>query len=1193
MRLAVLVAAALGAAAASAALPFKEGERVVFLGDSITRGGHHLRVIEDYVLTRYPGVDIRFRNAGVGGDTAAACASRVADDVTTFRPAWVAVMFGMNDIARGCYVAEPTQRQINSRNWALGHHRDSMTDLSARLRAEIPGVNLVWCTPSPYDENVVYSPPIGTSVGADAALETCSVFVRGLAAKKGDRLVEFHSTMNAYNALRQQTDPSFTLCGTDRIHPGKVGGLYMGWRFLMDMGADALVSSVVLAADSAICTSAENATVTDVASVADGVSFTVHEKALPFPVDPEAAAVASTLPLAENLNSEIVRVTGLAPGNYALAIDGIEVERKTAAEWAAGVNLAFNPKTPQFKVARRLSERNGVRNQNESNLRILHMVRWWLGRNGITNADDFVEIRAKRSSLPQKGFYAEHLNDYLERWPQHQQLWQAVEDEWKALVALAKTEPHVYSVVKVRERRPDYEAIVIPARSSESVRYAAAELNAFLKKTTGRTLTVVDDSAPLTNRAILVGLTRKTGELLGPGFDPETLGDEGFRLVARPPHFLIVGSEKRGALYGVYEFLERFAGCRWYSSWCSVVPTGQALRIPPDFDETQRPAFALRESYWYDMFDGDFAARCKMNGNRARLTARHGGQPCRFGKGLGAAHTFMTLVPPAKYFKEHPEYFSMIGGKRTDVMTQLCLTNPDLVEIVTDRILEAIAKEPEAKFFGISPEDRLGNCTCPACRAVDEEEGSPAGTLVRFVNRVAEEVEKRHPDKVLVTLAYHYTRTPPRKTKARRNVTVCLCPIECDYAFPISESRFGQNRSFVRDIEGWAKMAESLYIWDYVTDFNWYPHAFPNVLSMRENVRFFRAHGVKYLFEQGAYQGRHAEFAELKAWLLAKWMWNPDLPQEELLDDFFDGYYGKASKVVRRYFDALHTVQRRRSADGTNPLSIREDVAAETLSDAFLSRAAALWEEAEGLVRDDPVRSYNVRMSAFSTDFTRVMRVVAAAEKVVAADGHPPVADYVGGRDLADKVLKKMKEAGDIRLCEPKAMDRDSLAGIRQLAEGFVPGPIGTSAPMTDFTLQQPGVWCDFVEDPLAEGGRALKLYGTHFQWCAMLRMNRVAFPPGKRIRLRLRARVVPKKGRRGEAFWAGVYDLATRSGAINSSVPVPEDVSGYRWYDIGACLPNAMQTIWIGPGRWPAGGESVIEYVCFDRFEITTVGDE
>ena len=454
MKLVLLAAAVLGVTAASAALPFKAGERIVFLGDSITRGGHHLRVIEDYVLTRYPGADIRFRNAGVGGDTAAACASRVADDVIAFSPAWVVVMFGMNDIARGCYVAEPTQQQINSRTWALGNHRDSMTGLSTRFRDEIPGVNLIWCTPSPYDENVVYSPPVGSSVGADAALETCSVFVRGLAAEKGDRLVEFHSTMNAYNALRQQSDPSFTLCGTDRIHPGKEGGLYMGWRFLMDMGADALVSSVTVAADSGICTASENATVTDVKTGADCVTFTVHEKALPFPVDPEAAGVAATLPLADDLNREIVKVTGLPRGVYTLSIDGKEADRRTADEWAQGVNLAFNSKTPQFKLSKLLSARNGVRNQNESDLRILHMIRWWLGRSGITNVDDFDEIRAKRSSLPQTGFYAEHIDDYLEKWPQHQRMWQAVEDEWTVLVEMAKTEPHVYTLEKVVQRPP-------------------------------------------------------------------------------------------------------------------------------------------------------------------------------------------------------------------------------------------------------------------------------------------------------------------------------------------------------------------------------------------------------------------------------------------------------------------------------------------------------------------------------------------------------------------------------------------------------------------------------------------------------------------------------------------------------------------------------------------------------------------
>lgn len=479
MRHLVLVAAVAHVAAAYAALPFKAGERVVFLGDSITRLGNHLRVVEDYVLTRYPGVDIRFRNAGVGGDTASACVGRIENDVTAFSPAWITVMFGMNDISRSNYVADPTQQQIDARNRALATHKTKMTSLRERLATDNPGASLVWCTPSPYDEGVVYAHTVNVSVGANAALGECATFVRGLASANGDRLVEFYTAMNECNEVRQRTDRSFTLCGTDRIHPGKAGGLFMGWRYLKDMGADALVSSVTVDAQSGACVSAANATVTGVEKLEQGVRFTIHENALPFPVDPEAAKVAETLPLAEDLNSEIVQVTGLGEGMYALAIDGDEVAWATGAEWAAGVNLAFNKNTPQFRLAARISERNAARNQNESDLRILHMIRWWLGRQGITNVDDFDEIRGKTNSLPQTGFYAEHIPMYLEQWPQHQQLWQAVEDEWTALVAMAKTVPHEYAVTKVVKERPEIvtegpdavKAFVSPSTGEVVVKY--------------------------------------------------------------------------------------------------------------------------------------------------------------------------------------------------------------------------------------------------------------------------------------------------------------------------------------------------------------------------------------------------------------------------------------------------------------------------------------------------------------------------------------------------------------------------------------------------------------------------------------------------------------------------------------------------------------------------------------------------
>ncbi len=501
-------------------------------------------------------------------------------------------------------------------------------------------------------------------------------------------------------------------------------------------------------------------------------------------------------------------------------------------------------------------------------------------------------------------------------------------------------------------------SIVRPVHASPSQLHAATELQRFTEKMTGVALPIITDDLPLPACAILLGNTRYTEQVLGAPEDLAALGDEGFRLVCRPPYMMILGSPVRGTLYGVYEMLERHGGCRWYSSWHSVIPSLDTWSLPA-FDETQRPAFAMREPYWFDMFDGDFAARNKVNGNSMRLGDQHGGK-IRFGSGF-FVHTFNTLCPPEEYFATHPEYFSEIDGKRVKDNSQLCLTNPEVLKIVTERLLASIRKDPGAKLFSVSQNDWYNYCTCPNCKALDDREGSPAGTMITFVNQVAEAVEKEFPDIWIETLAYQYTRKPPKTVRPRHNVVPRLCTIECDFSKSLDSSKFNQNRKFANEIRAWSAMTDKLYIWDYTTNFHHYIGLFPNVLALQGNVQFFRDHHVVGLFEQGAYQGRHADFAELKAWLLAKWLWNPDLAIEPLLDDFFHGYYGAAAPLVRRYFDELHSFY---NVPTTKPLRIFDDVKDRVFS-ALRHRITLSPElEVEGRSADEALTAILMRVPA-------------------------------------------------------------------------------------------------------------------------------------------------------------------------------------------------------------------------------------
>ena len=776
----------------------------------------------------------------------------------------------------------------------------------------------------------------------------------------------------------------------------------------------------------------------------------------------------------------------------------------------------------------------------------------------------------------------------------------------------------------VRGRAPEY-AIVRAADASPSVKYAAEELRDFTERLTGVRLPIVEVTdaarAALPPKAVFLNMSRLSSQVSR----PLNLGDDDFSLKVVEGDLLVTGGN-RGVLYGVYELLERYGGCRWYASWHTVVPARDAFSVPDDLNDVQKPAFLCRDVHWWDYFKGDFAARNRVNGGSNRQQARHGGNTWRFGGGLGNCHTFERLLPPEKYFDAHPEYYSMVKGVRLKERTQLCLTNPDVLRLVTSNVLARIRKDPGAKFYGVSQNDWHNYCECPACKTVDDEEGSHAGTVVRFVNAIAEAVEKEFPDKIIETLAYQYTRHAPKKTKLRHNVIPCLCSIECDFSRPLATSPHPQNVSFIKDVEDWNRQTDCLYVWDYVTDFRCYPHPFPNVYVLQENVKFFRDHGVKMLFEQGACQGRHAGFAELKGWLLAKWMWNPDLPAEPLIADFFNGYYGKAAPIVRAVFDEAHRREAAyAAADPSHTLKIYEDVASascrDVLDDAFVAWAQAQMKKAEEAVAGEPpVYSYNVRMTAFSFDYIRLERlrrgtVLDFTNRPTTAGGSQLAATEEEMRSLAQSLLARMDEAKDIRLSSGNVKDRhaatvrawkavaascnppgalDSVAASCDPPGGRARAPrapFGT-IPESSLHIAKEGEWADCRDDPAARDGRAIRISNVHYGWCVTFHMDNVKFRPGHTYTLKARVRVEKKPGASGKAFWAGVYSNELRKG--RGQITVKTDAlrdDGYIWYTVATWTPGRNEYFWIGVGQFDKkNGSAAVESVWVDEILIEEV---
>lgn len=514
----------------------------------------------------------------------------------------------------------------------------------------------------------------------------------------------------------------------------------------------------------------------------------------------------------------------------------------------------------------------------------------------------------------------------------------------------------------VREGRSRH-TIVVSEQAPPAERRAAEELQRHIREITGAQLPVAGDSRPVRGPMVLIGRSRLLARF-SPALPPRDLGPEGFIIETRGPHLVIAGGGPRGTMYGVCEFLERL-GVRWFTADVTRIPRRSTIPLET-LRIRQEPAFEYREPFFTEAFDRDWAARNRSNGNHAKLDASTGGKISYY----PFVHSFEKLVPPEKYFAEHPEYFSLIDGKRRAERSQLCLTNEAVLRIATETVERWIAEHPEATIFSVSQNDWEGWCECDRCRRVEEEEGGAhIGPVLRFVNAIAERIEKRHPDKLIDTLAYWYTEAPPLRVRPRRNVRIRLCPIGICVAHPFSQCP--RSAYFHRNLQSWAKITNQLYIWHYNTNFTHYLMPFPDLDELAADIAQYRALGVKGLFLQGAYpEGGGGEMAWLKSWVLARLLWDPGRDAWKLVDEFLEGVYGRAAPFLRRYLDLLHAEVRLPPAGRGLHLWIFNvpDYSQRVLDEGF-----RLFDEAETAADNEDIRR-RIRKDRLSLEYLALLR---------------------------------------------------------------------------------------------------------------------------------------------------------------------------------------------------------------------------
>ncbi len=397
----------------------------------------------------------------------------------------------------------------------------------------------------------------------------------------------------------------------------------------------------------------------------------------------------------------------------------------------------------------------------------------------------------------------------------------------------------------------------------------------------------------------------------------------------------ILGGGKRGVIYGAYGFLTHYAGTRFFMPGVEKLGDGD---IVVDEGYSLTPAFEQRRVDWpCGSRDLDWCMKNGVNYPSTKVPEEWGG-PFDYCEGMCHTMERLTGVPQS---------------------SQPCLSDPEVLKKVIAGVRATLERHPDASLISVTQNDNYNYCKCPKCAATDAEEGSPSGTLLRFVNAVADDVAKDYPNVVIDTFAYQYTRKAPKITKPRPNVCIRICSIECCFAHPLSDRTCRQNAAFLHDLLEWNKICDRIYVWDYVTDFAHYIPPFPNFRVLRDNMRFFAEHGVRGMYPEGNYgSAKTGEFGELRCYLLAQLMLDPYMGADayyKLMDEFLETYYGAGWRYIRAFIDwtcaEAAGSHMRCYAEPFGIIPQDKYLAMEQTLDAWWDKAEELADDRQGYVR--------------------------------------------------------------------------------------------------------------------------------------------------------------------------------------------------------------------------------------------------
>ena len=372
---------------------------------------------------------------------------------------------------------------------------------------------------------------------------------------------------------------------------------------------------------------------------------------------------------------------------------------------------------------------------------------------------------------------------------------------------------------------------------------------------------------------------------------------------------VISGDRPRGVLYAVYTYLEDVMGFRfWNQNEYDVPPKGTRIKLS-GIDLRYAPFFTRRAMYSWPLpglpptwksGNPEYAVICRNNADLTLSNAKWGGIDHR----AGVVHTLRRIMKGAKYFKEHPEFFSLIDGKRNPD-SQLCFSNREMRKFFIERAIEYYIAEKADGSITVSHNDNGLFCRCDGCRKLlEKEKGRMSGVFLDFANEVAEALEKRFPGIIVEVSAYGPTLKAPLVTKPRKNMIVRFSSMTMNWGYPLDHE---ENRADLENLRAWQAAGATLGIHVYHKN-EWNPFI-PNA-NLRwqgRDFKLYRKLNVRDVFIEGVGNTNAAHMHELSTYVLRRLLWNEQLDQAALQKEFLTGFYGKNSApYMEKYLALIH-----------------------------------------------------------------------------------------------------------------------------------------------------------------------------------------------------------------------------------------------------------------------------------------------